>query len=366
MPLTHWKYFYGKLPVSILGSDDDNGQTYGLQPRYLMADKVFDLFRHFQDYPVLQPSIGRIENGKVLLFDGQHKIAALLWAGRRDFECKIYIDPDVRVLNQANISAHDKFAQTRFFSSIMVLKLGKQFGKDFETYKNDESIAKKSEKGFVDYMYSNGALTKADVNSKFRSYLYNSILENDENKWKPLVATGNRGNKAQPITMDMLKKSIFAKFLYLEPLDDDILSDDYKRDDEANNVIRMMNIIYGYTLKDWKSNATENDDTQRKLSRIFASKSIIAWCEIFKDAVAAKPILDITDSDDREKIFYRNLGEEEFKRVDFVIQRLAAWSQWNTPKGSEIDSMLSNPKDTLKKLFKNKGLTTGYLLGADE
>ncbi len=54
---------------------------------------------------------------RVLLFDGQHKVAALLWNGRRDFECKIYLNPDLRLLNETNILAHDTFSQTRFDAS---------------------------------------------------------------------------------------------------------------------------------------------------------------------------------------------------------------------------------------------------------
>ena len=131
-PLTDWRYFYATLPVAILNSDDARNEVEGLQPRYLIFKKVFDMYRHFQHSPVLQPSIGRVHNNKVLLFDGQHKIAALLWTGRREFECKIYLDADVRRLNQTNICAHDKFSQTRFFSSIMVMNLGSEFGTDFE------------------------------------------------------------------------------------------------------------------------------------------------------------------------------------------------------------------------------------------
>jgi hypothetical protein len=120
-PRTGWKYFYGNLPMDILNSDDDEDvDKVGLQPRFLIFDKVFEMYQHFQTYPVLQPSIGRIINNKILLFDGQHKTAALLWGGSETFECKIYINPDVRVLYQANISAHDKLAQTSFSSSIMI------------------------------------------------------------------------------------------------------------------------------------------------------------------------------------------------------------------------------------------------------
>lgn len=181
--VTGWKYFYATLPVRVLNSDDDEDHKLGLQPRFLIFDKVFELFRHFQAHPVLQPSIGRIDQERILLFDGQHKIAALLWNGRREFDCKIYLNPDLRILNQTNISAHDKFAQTRFFSSIMVLKLGSQFGVDFEKYKNREDDETKSEAGFLQYLerVQDPTLSRADRNRRFRAYLMNAVLEDTDN-----------------------------------------------------------------------------------------------------------------------------------------------------------------------------------------
>jgi len=168
-PTTGWKYLYATLPIDLLNSDDEEDEKIGLQPRYLIFDKVFDLYRHFQRHPVLQPSIGRIHHGRILLFDGQHKAAALLWTGRRDCECKVYLDPDLRLLNQTNISAHDKFAQTRFYASIMVLKLGTEFGNDFETYKNLEEETAKSEAGFMAYLNRNPeqSLTRGEATSAF-------------------------------------------------------------------------------------------------------------------------------------------------------------------------------------------------------
>ena len=364
-PLTGWKYFYCKLPVNVLDSDDDNEHSQGLQPRYLISEKVFQMFRHFQNFPVLQPSIGRIEKGKILLFDGQHKVAALLWTGRKDFECKIYINPDLEKLNQANISAHDKFAQTRFFSSIMVLKLGAQFGKDFDDYKNNESILQKTEQGFLEYISNKDvAQTKGEIKEKFRSYLYNSILEDENNKWRPLVSTSNRGSKEQPITLDVLKKSIFANFLYTEPLTDNILSDNYKRDVEAENVIKLMNLLFDQTLQNWNSSASPNDMNQLKLTRLFSSKSIMAWSDIFKDAISAK--LEINDTEERAMVFYRYLNDSDLKKINDIIIRLVSWKMWNSPKNSDIDNMISTNKATLKKWFKENNLTTGYLMGASE
>src|SRR5438874_2699980 len=84
-------------------SHDGLNHSIGLQPRYLMSDKVFEMYRHFQRHPVLLPSIGRLVGNRIKLFDGQHKIAGLLWTGRRQFECKIYTEYDIRLLNLTNI-----------------------------------------------------------------------------------------------------------------------------------------------------------------------------------------------------------------------------------------------------------------------
>ena len=45
---------------------------------------------------------------------------------------EIYIEPNLRLLNDTNIAAHENFSQTRFFASIMVARLGSEFGSDFD------------------------------------------------------------------------------------------------------------------------------------------------------------------------------------------------------------------------------------------
>lgn len=365
-PTTKWKYFYATLPVKLLNSDDDEDQKLGLQPRFLIFDKVFELFRHFQNHPVLQPSIGRVHNEQILLFDGQHKTASLLWNGRRDFDCKIYLNPDIRILNQTNISAHDKFAQTRFFSSIMVLKLGTQFGVDFEMYKNREDNETKSEAGFLDYLQKvqDQTMTRADRNKRFRSYLMNAILEDPDNKLAKYVSSGNRSSQEKPLTIDMLSKSLLACFLYSEPVWDNMATDAYKRDKEIRNNIYLMNCLYDLAMYAWSPTPTSAANDQLKLDRIFGSKSIMAWSEIVKDAICAK--LELIDEDERDKPFYRELGDDQLLRIRKVVERLVSWTLWSSPNGSEIDTHLSSNKTTLKEWFRKNGLTSGFLMGAPQ
>jgi hypothetical protein len=365
-PTTHWKYFFATLPVRLLDSDDEDDKSVGLQPRYLIFDKVFNLYRHFQGHPVLQPSIGRVVGSRIRLFDGQHKIAALLWTNRRDFECKIYLSHDIRLLNETNISAHDKFAQTRFYSSIMVAKLGSQFGVDFERYKNREDGEAKSERGFMKYLSteSDHSLRRGDLNERFRNYLYNSVLENGENRLGKFVSASNRGSDSTPLTMDMLHKSLFSCFLYREPIEHNLATADYKRDQEIDNMVALMNMIHDLGMHAWNPEAGENDAHQRKLNRVFRSKSMMAWSELLRDAVCGK--LELQDGEERQMPLYRSIGSQEMDRVKRVVERLFSWTLWSSPENSEIDRILSDNKSVVKDWLKSHGLTTGYLMGAAE
>jgi hypothetical protein len=365
-PITGWPYFYATLDVEVIDSDDDQDHLIGLQPRYLILEKVFDLYRHFQNHPVLQPSVGRVVSNRIRLFDGQHKVAALLWNGRTTFECKVYLAADIRLLNETNIAAHDKFAQTRFFSSIMVMKLGEQFGSDFEAYKNQEDGRPKTEKGFLEYLgQREGApLTAGEINNRFRSYLYNSILDAENNQIARFVSAGNRRTDEKPLTIDMLSKSLLSGFVFREPTADNMTTAAYKRDFEVQNVVSLMNMIFDLALKDWKATAPQTDEKQRMLNRIFASKSMMAWAALLHDAVCAK--LDVHDSDDKAKIFYRELSDSHMARIKDLVTRLVNWKRWRGPIGDEIDGTLADNKSKVKTWFKDRGLTTGYLLGAPE
>lgn len=141
-------------------------------------------------------------------------------------------------------------------------------------------------------------------------------------------------------------------------------TDAYKREYEFQNNIALLNILYDLALAEWNPKAPRGDTNQIRLNRLFSSKSIMAWSELLRDAICAK--LDITDTDDRARLFYRELSDDEFQRIKKIIERLIEWPMWLAPGGSEIDSFIAGNKSTLKEWFKGKGLTTGYLMGARE
>ena len=90
----------------------------------------------------------------------------------------------------------------------------------------------------------------------------------------------------------------------------------------------------------------------------------MAWSEILRDAICAK--LDLTDSEDREMPFYRDLSDDDLDKVKSVVERLVAWQGWTAASDTEIDRILADNKSVVKSWFKHHGMTTGYLMGAPE
>ena len=207
-------------------------------------------------------------------------------------------------------------------------------------------------------------MTNADLNKRFRSYLFNSVLHHDGNLLSELVSPTNRSTADRPLTIDMLSKSIFACFLHRHPVEDDMASPSYKREHEIDNVSDLMNMLHQAGLASWNSKVGVNDESQRSLLRLYRSKSIMAWTELVRDAIFGK--LEIVDAEERERPFYRKLSDVDRARIRGVIDRLYSWPMWSSPLDSEIDRTLADKKSAVKKWFKDKGLTTGYLMGAPE
>jgi hypothetical protein len=223
----------------------------------------------------------------------------------------------------------------------------------------------KSEAGFIAWLRKKDtALTPAQINERFRSYLDNAVLDDASNRLGTLVSATNRSTDQKPITIDMLKKSLLSGFLYRIPVSDDLTSPAYKREIEIRNLVAIMNLMYDQAFNLWNSSAGPTDDHQRQLNRMLRSKSVMAWSELFCDAVAAK--LNLVDSEERAQPLYRDIPPEQMQQIEKVFIRLTQWKRWASPENDEIDRVFADNKSEVKDWFKRHGLTTGYLLGAPE
>lgn len=351
-PITGLKYFYALIPIEHLKNDSE------LQPRPLEANRMWELYRHFLRYTQLAPAICRLVDNQVLLFDGQHKTAAQIWAGRNKVECKIYINPDIRSIKETVLVAHDKLRQMPFYTSTLISKYSDLFKEDWEAYL--ELPGQKSEVGFIDFLVKVKGRTKTEAVKRLRSAIENDVLEDSENQLQEYISEKNKTRK-NPLTIFALQRTFFSEFIAQQPMNVEFESPQDFRREEKKNLIRLMNSIVDTSLAS-KWNPEAKNDSHRTAERIYASGSLRAWVPMLRAVIAAK--LTLIDDDERQKVFYREIDENKYiSTIEPIVKRLFSHKVWIDPD-PEIDSNLRvNNLEHVKQFLNTKGLNPTWLMG---
>ena len=349
-PATGEFYFFALLPVSNIKNDAE------LQPRSLEPDRLWELYRHLQDHTQLAPAVCRIVGKEILLFDGQHKAAAQVWSGRRTIDCKVYVEPEVRRLKETNLSAHDKLRQMPFYTSTLLEKYAAMASEDWNAFL--EVQGPKTEVAFRDFMRSRVGLTKAEANKRIRSMIYRDILDATDNGLREYVTEENRG-RTNPITMYRLEKTFFAELIAPPPLNDEFETEAYHRQDERENLVRFFNFIVSEGLDGrW---APERDDSEhKKAARLFSAGALKAWVPMLRDALA--PAFQLFDQEERGRVFYRVLDDQQVITMQRLVKRLFSHQVWQDPDPALNDLRYDNAQRA-KDILVDAGLTPNWILG---
>lgn len=351
-PATGEKYFFALLPSRHLLNDTE------LQPRALEPERLWELYRHLRTHTQLAPSIGRLVRNKILLFDGQHKAAAQVWARRPRVDCKIYLDPDVRRLKETNLTAHDKLRQMPFYTSTLLEKYADMAHEDWQAFL--ETPGPKTEVAFLEFMRSKVNLTRAVALKRIRSVIYRDILDHPGNKLRDYITEENRGRQ-NPLTMYRLEKTFFAEFIAPPPLTDEFETDGYHRDEERENVVYLFNTITNKGLEGrWNPEAA--DAAHKKAMRIFSAGALRAWVPHLRDAIA--PALQLFQSEERRRIFYRDLSDNDRDVLNRLVERTFSHKIWEDPD-PELNDLRYDNAERAKSILSNGGLTPNWILGGN-
>jgi len=349
-PSTGFKYFYAQVPISYINNDEC------LQPRPLEIDRLWDLYRHLLINSQLTPSVCRLTDGVIYLFDGQHKAAAQVWAGRKKLDCKIYIEPSIKNLKETNLIAHEKLRQMPFFTSILINKWASIFEEEWKEYMEQKGF--KSEEGFVMFLVKKGR-KKAQAVNMIESNIYDSILEDKKNIMVDYISDYNKTIKS-PLTITRLKQAIFKKFIAPPPLDIDIEESDRLRETERRNIIKLLNLIAKYSLDDlW--NPKENDDEHKISERIYLSGAFKAWAGILKDVIST--ILEIYDENDKKEIFLREISKENWEEIENSISFLFNRRVWQDDSQENYNTLRLSNDSQVRKYLSRRGISVNEILG---
>jgi hypothetical protein len=351
-PATRERYFFVSAPVSLVRNDTE------LQPRALEPERVWELYRHLLRHTQLQPAVGRLVDGSLLLFDGQHKAAAQVWAGREVLDCKVYLAPDIRRLKETNLSAHDKLRQMPFYTSTLLEKYAVMASEDWENFLM--SPGPKTEAAFVEFMRTKADLSRAEANKRIRSMIYKDILDHPDNQLRDYIAEENR-TRENPLSMHRLEKTFFAELIAPPPLGDEFESESYHRDEERENFVRLINLIVTRVLAD-KWAPERKDAAHTKAARVFSAGALRAWVPFLRDALA--PALQVFEQEERRRLLYRPLGDEDFANAERLVERLFSHKVWEDPD-PELNDLRYDNVERAKEMLRRWGLTPNWILGGD-
>ncbi|MCG0274908.1 MAG: HNH endonuclease [Thermosediminibacteraceae bacterium] len=354
-PVTGFEYFYALVPVKHLKNDTE------LQPRPLEPPRMWELYRHFLRYTQLAPAVCRLVDNQIMLFDGQHKTAAQIWAGRCRVECKVYLDPDKRVIKETVLAAHDKLRQMPFYTSTLISRYSSLFKEDWEEYM--ERPGTKSEKGFVQFLIKAKGVPKGEAMKRLRAAIENDILEDPENKLQEYIAEKNKSRK-NPLTIYAVQQTFLKEFIAPPPLEVEFESTQDFRRQEKKNLIKLLNLIVDKTLSG-RWNPEAKNEAHHTAERIYAAGALKAWVPMLRAVIAAK--LNLVDDEEKNRVFFRQIDDETFASViEPVVNRLFSHKIWLDPD-PEIDANLRvNNVDHVKQFFKSRGLSAQWLLGIED
>lgn len=357
------QYFYGRIPIKWLENDDQEG----LQPRVIDYKRLISLRDHLKDHPQLAPSIARLIDNRIKLFDGQHKLAGQVLNNTLEVDIKAYISPteadkakklfdDLMI---TNLDAHSKHKQIPFYTSTLLDRLSVIYKEMLGEFTSTKPVDKHSEENFISYLVSDKQHSRADAKQMLKSVIMTNAVELSAINNFTAVASRDTGFA---LSIDLLKTAVFPNTLFLEPSSANFKSSGDFRDSELENFKEVSALLVQYgQLNNWVPNTRGKSLTniELKARRIWHKGAVLTWAPYLKSILGMA--FNFITNDDREKLLYRGVMDNNQKdRIGVCLQRLFNHPLWDEPEG-EIDSLLVSARRQ-DELFNRKGLTEMYVL----
>ena len=197
--------------------------------------------------PQLHLAVARIDEGKIKIFDGQHKTVAQILLGTRNIPLRVFISPDVDRLTETNTNAGRDLSQIAFDKSIMRQLNNTLYYERIKKYQEDHDLKPDdfsfSEQKLVEYFKGDNANIKKYIIDSIK----HSITEATENKLKDYIDREGK-SKEVPISYSAFDKSFLSVFIDSKLLLNQPIN--YKSDEglnprelEISQTINLLNII---------------------------------------------------------------------------------------------------------------------------
>lgn len=237
--------FFAALPLGYLHHDDRiNPRSIGANIRGLIEEFL-------QKRPQLHVALAwwapdADGAGLVKVFDGQHKAAAQILLGARELPVRVFLEPDVNVLLQANTNAGGKLRQVAFDVAVM-RHLGSSLYVDrVKRYQSMRGLADD------DYSFSEQDLVRffRGERREMERYIIDSqrdaITHDAENKLVEFIEWAGKGAD-RPVSYNTVERTFFREFLFKSaldtPIDAGVEEGVNARQLERQQMVRLMSLL---------------------------------------------------------------------------------------------------------------------------
>jgi hypothetical protein len=362
-PILQVQYFYGRVPISWLENDDQEG----LQPRVIDYKRLISIRDHLKVHPQLAPSIARLVGSRLKLFDGQHKLAAQILNSNEEADVKVYVSPDdvaaaKRLFDDlmiTNLEAHSKLKQVPFYTSTLLDRLSVIYRELLEEFISTKAPESHTEEHFVHFLAVSKQYSKTAAKDMLRGAIKTAALGGSA--IEPFVAEASK-DASYPMTIDLLERTVFPATLYLEPATAKFTSSSDFRNSESQNFADVAAMLTKETnLANWAPNVKGKTLTheQLKARRIWHKGAVLTWAPYLRSILFFA--LQAMTNEERERLLYREpMSEHQKNIVSKCLNRLFAHPLWDEPEG-ELDSLLVSARKQ-DDLFAKKGLTEKFVI----
>ncbi len=230
-----------EIPIEYLFHDEI------INPRGI-NNSIGKLIKEFdKQNPQLHLSLARIEDGKLKIFDGQHKAVAQILLGTKKLVVRVFLEPNIDRLTETNTNAGSTLRQIAFDKSIMRQLNNTLYSERVKKYQVAHDLKEDdysfSEQQLIDFFKGDGANIKKYIIDSIK----HSITNAKDNKLKDYIDFEGKA-KELPISYSAFDKTILSSFvsakLVLKTAIDSKTDEGLNpRELEINQIVRVLSIL---------------------------------------------------------------------------------------------------------------------------
>ncbi len=214
----------------------------GINSSISMLVKEFD-----KGNPQLHLSLVRLQEGKLRVFDGQHKAVAQILLGTRKLVVRVLLKPNIDRLIETNTNAGSSLRQIAFDKSIMRQLNNTLYSERVKKYQHEHALIEDdfsfSEQQIVDYFKGDSVNIKRYITDAIK----HSITYAEDNKLKDYIDFEGKA-KDLPLSYSAFDKTILSTFVSTKlilktPIDFKTDEGLNPREIEINQIVNLLNVF---------------------------------------------------------------------------------------------------------------------------